>query len=131
MNHHNNKKTWILMAASLALVAPMAMAQTTQAQAAGQVNAAHDHAAAQTQAESNPPAQTPTPPSAPPAPTEEVKWSELDVDGNGNLSLTEVEAQPGLVKVFTQVDANADGELTQDEYKAWLASNDAGGGKTE
>jgi hypothetical protein len=28
-----------------------------------------------------------------------------------------------LAKVFAKADADADGELTQDEYKAWLAAN--------
>ena len=29
-----------------------------------------------------------------------------------------------LVKVFATADVDADGELTQDEYKAWLATSD-------
>ncbi len=28
-----------------------------------------------------------------------------------------------LAKVFAKADADADGELTRDEYKAWLAAN--------
>ena len=29
-----------------------------------------------------------------------------------------------LAKVFAEADADANGELTQDEYKAWLATSD-------
>ena len=38
---------------------------------------------------------------------------------------------PSLSKIFTEADANADGELSQDEYKAWLASNNAARAKAE
>jgi hypothetical protein len=53
----------------------------------------------------------------------EKSWSELDADNNGSLSTSEVAAMPSLAKVFVKADADADGELTQDEYRTWLAAN--------
>jgi hypothetical protein len=50
-------------------------------------------------------------------------WSDLDLDKNGSLSSTEAAPISSLSQSFTTADANADGELTQDEYKAFLASN--------
>ena len=49
-------------------------------------------------------------------------WTELDANGNGTLSATEAEPLPGLAKSFARADVDANGELTQDEYKAWLAT---------
>ena len=37
----------------------------------------------------------------------------------------------GLSQVFAKADADANGELTQDEYKAWLAANGKTKGKTK
>ena len=50
-------------------------------------------------------------------------WSDLDVDKNGTLNAAEAASVQSLAKAFTEADANADGELTQDEYKAFLASS--------
>lgn len=50
-------------------------------------------------------------------------WSELDVNSNGSLSISEAAPMESLAKVFAKADADADGELTQDEYKTWLAAN--------
>ena len=50
-------------------------------------------------------------------------WSELDVNSNGSLSSSEAAPMESLAKVFAKADADGNGELTQDEYKAWLASN--------
>ncbi len=52
-------------------------------------------------------------------------WSELDVNSNGSLSTSEASPMDSLAKVFGEADADADGELTQDEYKTWLAANGA------
>ena len=154
MKHIHNKKP-MLLAATLAVLAPMAMAQEAakpvkaDAGVAAQVNAAHDQAAQMdTQAEAQTQA---TPPTTPPTPTTlptgdatkaaadaqaaqasgEKNWSDLDSNGNGTLSASEAQAMPSLSKIFTEADANADGELSQDEYKAWLASNNAARAKAE
>ena len=50
-------------------------------------------------------------------------WSDLDIDKDGNLSKTEAAPIPSLQAVFDKADANADGSLTGDEYKTYLAVN--------
>jgi hypothetical protein len=50
-------------------------------------------------------------------------WSDLDMDKDGNLSATEASANPALGDVFVKADSNADGALTGDEYRAYLAAN--------
>ncbi len=50
-------------------------------------------------------------------------WSELDVNNNGTLSSSEAAPMGSLAKAFGEADADGNGELTQDEYKTWLASN--------
>ncbi|HVQ33782.1 MAG TPA: hypothetical protein VMS49_07560 [Lysobacter sp.] len=50
-------------------------------------------------------------------------WSDLDLDKNGSLSATEAAPVNSLSKAFSTADANADGQLTQDEYKAYLAAS--------
>lgn len=50
-------------------------------------------------------------------------WTDLDADKNGNLSQTEAGEIDSLAKVFVDADADADGELTPDEYKAYLAAH--------
>ena len=84
-----------------------------------------DQAAAQgnTQAQAAPPATPPTGDTT--EATGEKKWSDLDGNGNGTLSASEAQQVPSLSKIFAEADANADGELSQDEYKAWVASNNA------
>jgi len=68
-------------------------------------------------------AATPAPTSSSP---QKKNWSDLDVDKNGTLSATEAAPVNSLSKVFTAADVNSDGELSQDEYKAYLASNGKG-----
>lgn len=145
MNKYN-KKALIVISAAMMMAAPMAMAQDansppkTEAAAATQVDTAHDQAKAQ-QAQTAVDAGTQEAPpttaqNAPPAKASgEKTWTELDGNNNGTLSNTEAQAMPTLAKIFTDADANADGELTQDEYKAWVASNtnnnDAADGKKD
>lgn len=146
MKNDNNKKVLSLAIASLALAAPMAMAQvasgqveaqTGAANAATQVNAAHHHAAAQTATQTDAKAQvqaaTPATPAAPVAKAsgEKKNWTELDGNGNGTLSSAEAQEMPSLAKIFVEADVNADGELSQDEYKAWVASNNAARAKAQ
>lgn len=56
----------------------------------------------------------------------QLSWSDLDTDSNGSLSATEAEASPGLKAHFEQADANADGALTGDEYRTFLAKRENG-----
>ena len=62
---------------------------------------------------------------------EKKNWSDLDVDKNGTLSATEAASVQNLSSVFAKADANADGELTQDEYKAYLAASGKGEAKSD
>jgi len=62
---------------------------------------------------------------------EKKNWSDLDTDKNGTLSASEAASVSNLSSVFAKADANADGELTQDEYKAYLAANGKGGAKSD
>lgn len=68
------------------------------------------------------------PPTAAPAPTAEpqqVTWADLDTDKDGALSKEEVATVPALAQVFDDADADADGKLTADEYKAHAQTTNA------
>jgi EF hand len=56
------------------------------------------------------------------APTK-TTWEDLDRDRDGNLSKDEAAAMSALHDVFDKADANADGRLTGDEYRVYLAAN--------
>jgi hypothetical protein len=49
-------------------------------------------------------------------------WASIDTDGNGTISKTEAQVNAGLAQVFDQADTNKDGELSADEYKAYVAA---------
>lgn len=53
-------------------------------------------------------------------------WSDVDTDKNGSLSKSEASSVPALGQVFDQADADADGALTADEYKAYVAKVQTG-----
>ena len=53
-------------------------------------------------------------------------WASIDTDGNGTISKTEAQVNAGLAQVFDQADTK-DGELSADEYKAYVAAQQAGG----
>lgn len=75
-------------------------------------------------------AATPTAEQAPPAataqPAQQLTWADVDADGNGSISKTESAQLASLADVFDQADADADGELTPDEYKAFVAKANEG-----
>ena len=104
-----NKLAILSFALASALAAPAAFAQG----APGNPQAP----AAQTMPQQQPTEATPQ---AAPAPK---SWAELDANGNGSLSASEAAPIESLAKVFTKADKDANGELTADEYKAWLAAN--------
>jgi len=58
-------------------------------------------------------------------------WASLDTDGNGTINKTESQANAGLAQVFDQADANKDGELTPDEYKAFVEAQRGAAGAAE
>lgn len=74
-------------------------------------------------------AATPAVPATPATPARK-SWSALDLDKNGSLSKAEAESVNSLSKVFVEADANADGQLTADEYKAYLAASGKGAARS-
>jgi hypothetical protein len=56
-------------------------------------------------------------------------WADVDMDKDGKLSKTEAASVPALGQVFDQADADADGSLTADEYKSYVAKVQGGENK--
>jgi Ca2+-binding EF-hand superfamily protein len=56
-------------------------------------------------------------------------WEDLDSNKDGNLSKQETTTVPALHDVFDKADSNADGALTGDEYRTYLAANNPESGK--
>ena len=106
---HSRKPLPLLIALGAALAMPMAFAQEAT------TATPQDPASQADPAQSTAPAATPQP----------LTWADLDVDGNGTLSSTEAGSLQSLAQVFDDADADSDGELTPDEYKAYVASTNA------
>ncbi|MBB1087859.1 EF-hand domain-containing protein [Lysobacter sp. SG-8] len=53
-------------------------------------------------------------------------WADIDVNQDGSVSKDEAAAVPALSQVFDSADADADGTLTADEYKAYIAQTQGG-----
>jgi len=107
----NAQKSLIgLVALGSALVMPIAFAQSETAPTA------------------TPTEQTAAPAeqAAPSADAKKVTWADLDADKDGSLSKTEAAPLASLSQVFDQADTDADGKLTADEYKAYVAKNGKG-----
>lgn len=114
---HSRKPLAALIALGAALAVPMAFAQdATTAPPTDPTTGAYP---TQSQAD---PAQSTAPSSA----QQPLTWADLDVDGNGTLSRTEAGNLQSLSQVFDDADADSDGELTPDEYKAYVARTNAG-----
>lgn len=112
MNKTSQFRLTGLLALAAAMAAPAAFAQdstppTDQAQAA----------------QSQP--ATPATPATPAEPGKKT-WADLDMNKDGNLDKTEAAPIPTLQAVFDTADTNADGALTGEEYKNYLAMNGDG-----
>lgn len=112
MNKTSQFRLTGLLALATVIAAPAAFAQdstppTDQAQAA----------------QSQP--ATPATPATPAEPGKKT-WADLDVNKDGNLDKTEAAPIPTLQAVFDTADTNADGALTGEEYKNYLAMNGDG-----
>jgi len=117
MNSFSRKSLIGAFALVASLSAPLAFAQSAEASAQ-----AAPPAEAATQAEPNAPAATTAPAAGATAVAPAKKsWSDVDLDKDGKLTKSEAATVPALGQVFDQADGNADGTLTTDEYKAYVA----------
>lgn len=116
MTKNNRKPLIALVALSAALAMPLAFAQEkTEDAATQQTEPTEDQA---TGAATDTPTQ-----STQSAAQGQQGWADVDTDGDGSISKEEAAANPGLSQVFDQADADADGKLTADEYKAFVSKN--------
>lgn len=60
------------------------------------------------------------PPAAAAQPAAKLSWSDLDSDGNGAINRQEAARVPALAAMFEQADADRNGDLTGDEYRAHI-----------
>lgn len=58
-------------------------------------------------------------------------FSELDQDGNGQLSMQEAEPRDQLVQNWDQYDQNKDGNIDQAEFSAFEEQTGGGGGQQQ
>lgn len=113
MNKTSNFRLAGLLALATAIAAPAAFAQDSTTTTTDQAQAAQSQ------------------PATPATPTEPGKktWADLDVNKDGNLDKIEAAPIPTLQAVFDTADTNADGALTGEEYKTYLAMNGDGKAK--
>ena len=50
-------------------------------------------------------------------------FKDLDTNGDGKLSQSEISAQKALAADFSKADVNGDGKLSQSEYNAWTSAH--------
>ncbi|WP_363800545.1 EF-hand domain-containing protein [Lysobacter firmicutimachus] len=115
MNLHSRKSLLAALAVVASLSAPLALAQSAPT--------ASDAASPATAAQSETPAA-----GQPAAAPQKKSWADVDGDKDGNLSKSEAAAVPALGQVFDQADADANGSLTPDEYKSYVAKVQSSGG---
>ena len=123
MNNTNRKP---LIALTAALATPMAFAQTETAEPAAQTPTEQA-----TPTESATPAESATGASVQQAEqsaagaSDQGKqgWNDVDSDKDGAISKQEASSNAGLSQVFEEADADTDGKLTADEYKAFVSKN--------
>ena len=125
MNNRNRKPLIGLIALSAALAMPMAFAQSETEQTAP------PQTEATTPTETAPPTESATGASV--QSTEQTSgaassnakqgWADVDTDKDGAISKQEASSNAGLSQVFDQADADTDGKLTAEEYKAFVSKN--------
>ena len=105
------------------LAAPLAFAQSQTDASSTDASAQQSTTPTDTSAQSTTDAQATTSNDASAATAGDPakkSWNDVDLDKDGALSKAEASAIPALGQVFDQADANADGALTGDEYKAFV-----------
>lgn len=126
MKNTNRKSTLGLIALSAALAMPMAYAQS-QAEEAAQPQAEQPTAPTEsaTPTDSAQGAATQPTEQATGAASSDGKqgWNDVDSDKDGAISKTEASSNAGLSQIFDKADADTDGKLTPDEYKAFVSKN--------
>ncbi len=129
MTTRNRKPLIALLVAAGSLMAAPAMAQTAQqnaAQAQQQAAQAQQAAGAASQAANQATDSAAAASSQAGGGGGGQTWASVDTDGNGTISKSEAQVNAGLAQVFDQADTNKDGELTPDEYKAYVAAQQTG-----
>jgi hypothetical protein len=128
MNNLSRKSLIGAFALVASLSAPLAFAQ--QAEQAPPTEQSADAAAATASdaaaTQASEPAASGSATAAAAAAPQKKSWSDVDLDKDGNLSKTEASSVPALGQVFDKADSNADGSLTADEYKAYVAKAQTG-----
>ena len=125
MNILSRKSLIGAFALAASLSAPLAFAQSAEASAqATPPTEAPTQAEASVQAATN--EQGAAAATASPAGPAKKSWSDVDADKDGKLTKTEAGVVPSLGQVFDQADSNADGTLTTEEYKAYVAKVQGG-----
>ena len=131
MNNRNRKPLIGLIALSAALAMPMAFAQSETEQTPPPQTGQPTPTEATTPTETAPPTEAATGASV--QSTEQTTgaassnakqgWAEVDTDKDGAISKQEASSNAGLSQVFDQADADTDGKLTAEEYKAFVSKN--------
>ncbi|MEL1262914.1 EF-hand domain-containing protein [Pseudoxanthomonas putridarboris] len=117
MNNTHRKPLIALVALSAALAMPLAFAQEQTEDAAAQSETE------QTEQATGSTTQVPTQSTQSADAQGQQGWADIDVDGNGVISKQEAAANAGLSQVFDQADTDMDGNLTAEEYKAFVSKN--------
>ncbi|NDK38495.1 EF-hand domain-containing protein [Pseudoxanthomonas gei] len=126
MNNPNRKPLIALLALSAALAMPMAFAQDdTEAQAtqAQAEQATPTDPATATQSAQGASVQQAEQASTSASSQGKQGWNDVDSDKDGAISKKEAASNAGLSQVFDQADADTNGKLTAEEYKAFVSKN--------
>lgn len=125
MNNRNRKPLIGLIALSAALAMPMAFAQSETEEAAPPQASQPTPTEATTPTESATGASVQSAEQTNAAASNDAKqgWADVDVDKDGAISKQEASSNAGLSQVFDQADADTDGKLTPEEYKAFVSKN--------
>jgi hypothetical protein len=124
MKNTNRKSMLGLIALSAALAMPMAYAQSQAEEAAPPQAEQPTPTEAATPTDSAQGAATqPTEQATSGASSGKQGWNDVDADKDGAISKQEASSNAVLSQIFEKADADTDGKLTPDEYKAFVSKN--------